>query len=179
MNTHIVLLRGINVSGKNIIKMADLRSALQQEGFENPTTYIQTGNIVLQSSDTAQEVTSRVAQTISTHFTLSVPTVTIQRHDIENALEHNPFGEESAKAKQTYFGFMWPQPEASGLAAAKEINYPPEALAFYQNIVFLHSPNGAGKAKITHSLLERRLGVNVTIRNYNTLKKLLELSQNI
>lgn len=177
MNTHIVLLRGINVSGKNIIKMAELRQALSSGGFEHPKTYIQTGNIVLKTTENASDTSKRVAQIIEEKFNLTVPTLTINASDIATAFTHNPFGLESALNKTTYFGFMWAAPSVENIATLQTIDYPPEEVSIHHNIVYLHSPNGAGKAKITHALLERKLGVKVTIRNYNTLKKLLEMSQ--
>lgn len=156
--------------------MAELRAALTQAGFENPKTYIQTGNIVLQSTDNAATTASRVAQIIKDQFNLTVPTLVISSADINKAFKHNPFGLESAKNKTTYFGFLWAMPSADAIQQVEHIKYPPEEVNVFENIIFLHSPNGAGKAKITHALLERKLGVNLTIRNYNTLKKLLELS---
>lgn len=68
MNTFIILLRAVNVSGTNIIKMEMLRNLLLIQGFQNVQTYIQRGNIILQTKQKAQEVKHLVKESIRQHL---------------------------------------------------------------------------------------------------------------
>ena len=65
MNTYLVLLRGINVGGKNKIPMADLKKCLEDNGFDQVSTYIASGNVILRSSRSAQDVKSIIEEDIA------------------------------------------------------------------------------------------------------------------
>lgn len=176
-NTHIVLLRGINVSGKNKIKMAELRAALAAHGFERVQTYIQSGNIVFCSDENRESVCAQIAKIIYNKWQYTVMVIGVSAAELKESLALNPFGLESAKNKTTYFGYLKSTPEPSNIAALQSISYPPETVKFQNGFLFLHSPHGAGKAKITHKLLERKLAVGVTIRNYNTVSRLIAIAE--
>lgn len=70
MNTYIVLLRGINVGGKNAVSMADLKKHLQKIGFSNVVTYIASGNVILQSDKSTHDIKVQIEALLLTAFTL-------------------------------------------------------------------------------------------------------------
>ncbi len=90
MKTHIVLLRGVNVSGKNSIKMAVFKTILSDNGFKNVTTYIQSGNIVLSSDLPKEAIATKVQQLIQDHFQLQIAVFLF-----ESAGNRNRFTEQS------------------------------------------------------------------------------------
>ncbi len=90
MKTHIVLLRGVNVSGKNSIKMAVFKTILSDNGFKNVTTYIQSGNIVLSSDLPKEAIATKVQQLIQDHFQLQIAVFCLNLLEIETALQNNP-----------------------------------------------------------------------------------------
>ncbi|HUH25635.1 MAG TPA: DUF1697 domain-containing protein, partial [Flavobacterium sp.] len=95
MNTYVVLLRGINVSGKNLMKMTDLKQLLLINGFCDVVTYIQSGNIVLKSMLSAQQIERTIHELIATHFQLSIAVFVLTVNDIKTALTNNPFANET------------------------------------------------------------------------------------
>ncbi len=79
MKTYIILLRGNNVGGKNVIKMSDLKILLERNGFLNVRTYIQSGNIVLNhKKDNIKEIQSFVQNLILSEFKLDVPVMVLE-----------------------------------------------------------------------------------------------------
>ena len=93
---HLALLRGINVSGHNMIKMDALKSMLEKIGFQNIETYIQSGNVFLESEDeNAQSVGFTIKQEIVKQLGFDVPTIVINKSDLEKCLTNNPFFNEA------------------------------------------------------------------------------------
>ena len=90
MKTYLVLLRGINVSGTKMIKMDALTRALQNIGFTNVQTYIQSGNVFVNSTETAAKVGLLVKQELFKTFGHDVPTIVIEKLQLENCIVNNP-----------------------------------------------------------------------------------------
>ncbi|MFC6463558.1 DUF1697 domain-containing protein [Marinilactibacillus sp. GCM10026970] len=102
MEKYIVLLRGINVGGKNKVKMADLRTELLKEGFETVQTYIQSGNIVVESNLSSKTITQKVATLLTQKFkldTTSVKILTLSKIVYESIVMEAP--EDYGKIDQT------------------------------------------------------------------------------
>lgn len=74
MNTYVVLMRGINVGGKNKVPMANLRKRLEELGFSNVTTYIASGNVILESDKRAGEIKARIEKALLKSFKLDKET---------------------------------------------------------------------------------------------------------
>ena len=83
MKTHLALLRGINVSGHRMIKMDALKIALEKIGFTNVHTYIQSGNVFIDSNDDAAKIGFVIKQEIQKTFGHDVPVVVISKKDLE------------------------------------------------------------------------------------------------
>src|SRR5688572_5877523 len=108
MATHLALLRGINISGHNIIKMEALKAALAAIGFQNARTYIQSGNVFV---DTDEENGSKVGflikQEIFKVFGHEVPVVVIAKEDLALCFKNNPFlKEKDCDTKRLYVAFV-------------------------------------------------------------------------
>jgi uncharacterized protein (DUF1697 family) len=87
---HVVLLRGINLGSRNRIAMPALRTALEDAGFDDVRTYLQSGNVVLSSSAKAADVARKVERVIAKDFGLEIAVVTRTRAQLAKVLEHNP-----------------------------------------------------------------------------------------
>ena len=105
MTTHLALLRGINVSGHNMIKMEDLKAFLERMGFTNVQTYIQSGNVFVDSEEAhGATVGFRIKQEIFKEWGYDVPVIVIGKEDLETCLEKNPYlKEKDSDAKKLYF----------------------------------------------------------------------------
>jgi uncharacterized protein (DUF1697 family) len=177
MNKYIALLRGINVSGKNKIKMADLKLVLEKDGLENVITYIQSGNIIFNSDLINKlELSQKIENIIKLKFGLDVPTLVITPLELEQISKNNPFqGQSGTNQDLLYYVFLFETPDPSKISMLEAIDYRPELFEIKNTLVYLYPVNGYGKAKLNNNLLENKLKVKATTRNYKTVEKLLNL----
>lgn len=178
MQTYVVFLRGINVGGQKPIKMAALREALEQAGFLNVRTYIQSGNIALQCTEGSPALVSqKVQQCILARFGFEVPACTLSQSALAALHKQLPFAEAAAQAPNQVLASLWqapPPPEhlqrLQGLDCGKE-----EFVAGAHG-VYLHCPDGYGNAMLNNNYLEKILGAPLTTRNWKTIRKMLEMA---
>ena len=181
MQTYIALLRGINVSGVKKIKMTDLRIMMSDIGFIDVLTYIQSGNVIFKSEtanshDLAQEINTGIQDV----FKFDVPVLVKTRDEIVRILEGSPYKKsEDIEANKIYYALLKNSPEQNNLAALDQNNYPNELFTIHDDCVYLNCINGAGKAKLTNNVIERKLKVQATSRNHRTMLKLLDLSSEV
>mgnify|MGYP000524815858 CR=1 FL=1 len=170
----IVLLRGINVSGKNKLQMADLRGLLNDLGFQKVQTYIQSGNIILQSNKSKTEICQIIKEGIKNTFGYDVPVIARTIPEWKSTIEHYPFSLENEKI--VAFTFLDKKTEIQNFDFK---NLGEDQFKIFNDVVYIYCPNGFGKSKITNNLFERKLKVTATTRNLRTTLKLLELAKNI
>tara|TARA_R100000655_G_scaffold86304_1_gene126300 strand:- start:1069 stop:1593 length:525 start_codon:yes stop_codon:yes gene_type:complete len=174
MKTYIALLRGINVGGHKKLKMADLKSMMEELGFQNVVTYIQSGNVVFSAKE-EKDLSDNISNGIAEKFGYEVPVLVKTADEIAQILKNCPFGE--TKKTEAYFMLLATPPKQELMDAVHEINYPKEEFVLTPACIYLHYGNGAGKAKLNNNFFEKKLGVAATTRNYNTLVKLVEISK--
>ena len=179
MQTYIAFLRGINVSGVKKIKMADLRVMLEDLGFANVATYIQSGNVIFKSGQSNnQELAEKVKNGIQDTFGFDVPVLVKTKTDIINILEESPYKKaEDLEAKRIYYALLNTVPEQENIDALDQKMYPNELFKITNNCVYLNCKNGAGNAKLTNNVIERKLKVQATSRNHRTMLKLIGISE--
>lgn len=172
MEKYIILLRGINVSGKNKMPMVELRELLNNLDFINVQTYIQSGNIILDSNHSKNVVCNLIKEGILAKFGYDVAVIARTISELKVAIENYPFSLENEKI--VAFTFLDKKPEISEI----ELNNLGDDMFKIQNdMVYLNCPNGFGKSKITNNLFEKKLKVVATTRNLRTTLKLLELAK--
>jgi len=175
MKTYIVLLRGINVSGQKKVPMAELRTLLSNLGFENVTTYIQSGNVVLQSGENScLKIKELIEKGVLNHFNFVVPILVVSHDDFKTRFEKCPFPE--VKKVKSYFTLLHTAPKNDLMKAVSIENYPNEEFIATNDCVYFYSENGYGRAKCNNNFFERKLKITATTRNYKTMVKLLSLS---
>ncbi|WP_439129982.1 DUF1697 domain-containing protein, partial [Polaribacter sp.] len=172
MNKFIILLRGINVSGKNKIQMADLRELLNDLEFNNVQTYIQSGNIILESDLDKTATYNKVKKGIQEKFGFEVPVIARTTSEWKKAIDNYPFTLENDKI--VAFTFL---DKASKETAIEVNNIGEDQYKIVDDVVYLHCPSGFGKTKLTNNTIEKKLKVSATTRNFKTTIKLLELSE--
>lgn len=178
MEKYIAILRGINVSGKNIIKMKDLKSELDNLGFNNVITYIQSGNIVFEHEKIAtNQLTAEIKQTIAKKFKLDVPVMVFEAKQWGEILKNNTFlAEEDIDVTKLHVTFLSCPPSSIYSSQIKLDHYLPDQLIITNEAIYLYCPNGYGKTKLTNNFFESKLKITATTRNWKTANKLLELS---
>jgi len=175
MATWIALLRGINVSGKNILPMAELRRELEGLGFEDVQTYIQSGNVVFRSAArSATRAADRIADAVEGAHGFRVPVLVLSAKELEGAVRKNPFPQVSAE-KFLHFSFLFETPKRPDLDALAELATKKEEFRLIDRVFYLHAPEGIGRSKLA-ARAEKHLGVKATGRNLRTVRKLGEMA---
>ncbi len=172
-STLVALLRGINVGGRNSVPMADLRSVLETLGLEDVTTYIQSGNVVFRSYDSAKAIASRMEKAIEDAFGLRPAVLIRTTAELAKIVESSPF----ADTAKVHVVFLDRKPAAQDAARLDPGRSPPDSFELVGRELYLLLPNGAGRSKLSVDYLERTLGVRATQRNWNTVLKLLALTR--
>lgn len=175
MRKHIALFRGINVSGQKLIKMAELRQNFLDWGFQHVQSYIQSGNVVFSSDikDThklAQILMKRIRESYDFDVNIQVTGPDY----LKSVLANNPFDKDYLKL--TYFTLLDEIPDSDKVKQIDAAKFLPDRFDVIDNVVYIYCPNGAGKSKLSNNLFEKKLGLNATTRNYNTINKLIELA---
>ena len=176
MNTYILLFRGINVGGKNTIKMKVLVSFLEDQGFSRVRTYIQSGNVVFESDDDAQHITEKINSAIQQQFGFSPQLLLLSLDDFEDAIRENPFPQAESNPKTLHLGFLTREPEHPKLEELERLKSSTEEFHLKGRVFYLHTPDGIGRSKLAASS-ERLLGVPMTLRNWNTVMKIFALAE--
>ncbi|MBN4081566.1 DUF1697 domain-containing protein [bacterium AH-315-C07] len=179
MNTHIAMLRGINVSGQKLIKMADLRLHMEELRFSNVQTYIQSGNIIFKDKQSDPKVLeAAIHKKILKEYGFEVPVIVKQAQDLISALENNPFLKDKNKdPNRLYFTFLDEIPSPDNVEKLENVDYRPEEFTVNGTMVYGYSPLGLGNAKVNNNFIENKLKVAATTRNLRTVNKLIELAK--
>ena len=178
MPTHVALLRGINVGGRNKVAMPELRALMAELGHTDVATYIQSGNAVFTSerTDTAQ-IADELEQAIAGRLSVSCGVVVITRDELEQVIDDNPFpAEDNPKALHAVFrraGLTDAEQAAVAEAAerAKAKGCEDEAVIVGRTM-FLHTPNGLGRSELSAQLSRTAASKTGTARNWATVHKL-------
>jgi uncharacterized protein (DUF1697 family) len=177
MPTFAALLRGINVGGKNMVPMAELKPALESLGLEDVVTYIQSGNVVFTSSKrSARAVAADVERQIGKVFGIDVAVLLRTPPQLKKIAAANPFMTKGADRSKLHVVFLDRAPAKAKIAKLDADRSPPDEFAVDGREIYLLLPNGAGRSKLTIDWFERGLGVRATARNWKTLEKLIELT---
>ena len=180
MKTYIALLRGINVSGKNLIKMAELKVLFTKIGLNNVITYIQSGNVIFTSeTNKTLEIETRIIKAIKTKFGYDLKVLVITKKELEITYNSNPYTEISTiDITKLCVIFLRNTPTLENVSQIKKlVANSKDEFEIAKKSVYLHCPTGFAKTKLTNNLFERKLKTDATTRNWRTITKLLELSK--
>ena len=178
MQTFIALFRGINVGGNNILPMKSLVDVLEAHGFEDVKTYIQSGNVVFK---TASASSGDIAELVKNEFGFAPKVMLLSVDDLQSALSNCPYLEvdgESVEGKSVHFYFCESEPELGSLGSEKleSLCAESEQYSLIGSVFYLYAPDGIGRSKLA-AKVEGCLGVGLTARNLNTVRKVLDLSE--
>ncbi|MFL0246053.1 DUF1697 domain-containing protein [Candidatus Clostridium stratigraminis] len=174
---YIAFLRGINVSGRNSIKMAALKAMFESLCFNKVETYIQSGNVIFEfkACDTVS-LEVKIKEEISKIFGFHVETMVRTIEELINIISNNPLAEEvNIEIDKLHVTLLMNEPEEAiidSLVLKKEEN---EKYIIRGKEIYLYCPNGYGNTKLNNTILEKKLKVAATTRNWKTMNKLLEM----
>lgn len=175
MASWIALLRGINVGGNNILPMKELREVLASMGFDNISTYIQSGNCVFDAEDeSAPSLTEKIENAIDTKFGFKPKVLILRKEELKNAALANPYPEDLNDPKSVHLFFLTEPATNGDIASLHNMKKPTEHFELTDQVFYLHAPEGIGRSKLA-AQVEKKLGVSVTARNLRSVIKILEL----
>ena len=178
MTTYISILRGINVSGQRSIKMDALRKTYETLGFRNVTTYVQSGNVIFSVEDIEINILEqKISRQIEKEFGFDVPIIVLTVNKLKQVIDTNPFLLDKNKEHSfLHVTFLSSKPVHYDPKVIEEKKQNGEELFFTDNAVYLYCPNGYGRTKLTNNLLEAKLKVGATTRNWKTTNELLKIA---
>lgn len=176
MNRYFAFLRGINVSGKNKVPMAELKSCFEKLGFEEIKTYLNSGNIAFSSDrEDRESLTDQIETMIQERFGLNVPVFVIPKDELTDILHNAPdwWGSES---KEIYDNLIFIMPPATFADVFSEIGEPKEELEKIQNykaaVFWSFSRKDYQKTNWWPKTASAAISSRLTIRTANTVRKI-------
>jgi uncharacterized protein (DUF1697 family) len=174
--THVALLRGINLGGKNKLLMKDLVEMFVEAGCDDVRTYIQSGNVVFNAApNIAARLPEIVTGQIAKRLGYRTPVVLRTAKQLGEVVRKNPFIEMGAAEDTLHVLFLADRPSARGVEGLDPNRSAPDAFLVRGQEVYLQLPNGVGRSKLTNEYFDSRLATTSTGRNWRTVLKLLEL----
>ena len=175
--THVALLRGINVGGRNKITMARLVGLFEDAGCERIRTYIQSGNVVFEAPVArTRQISAGVSKAMAATLGLDVRIVTRTATDLERIVSANPFVAPGTDLGLLHVGFLADRPTAARRATLDPKRSPPDKCTLHESELYLRCPNGMARTTLTNAYFDATLQTVTTIRNWRTTLKLLELT---
>jgi uncharacterized protein (DUF1697 family) len=176
---YVALLRGINVGGRNRVKMADLRRICEDLGHRQVETYVQSGNVVFASDRSdADAIGAALADRISAVLGVSPACMVRSLDELGAVVAGNPFVDEVASdPTKVHCAFLSEEPADPSPFTFDMHPYAPERLVPGSGVLYLHLPGGIGRSRLAARLTSRSTEIEITIRNWRTVAALLETAQ--
>jgi len=165
MKTYIVLFRGINVGGKNLLPMKELVCMLEKNNYQDVKTYIQSGNVILKCKSNPEK---NIASLINDRYNFQPEVLAIEQSRFIKFVTNNPYKSDDGKTIHFYFCKDIPDVD---LKKIEKIKSKTEKYHIDGKVLYLNAPNGIGRSKLVANI-ESCLGVCATGRNLNTVNKL-------
>lgn len=169
MANFVAFIRGINVGGNKMLPMAALKAACESAGLTDVRTFLQSGNVIFKSAK------KDPAPLIRKALDLDVKVITRSVDELKKVIARNPF-EGDRNPSLLIVMFLEDAPSKDAKAALEAAHKGPEEIHFSGHELFIYYPNGAGRSKLTNAVIERKLGMAGTARNWNTVTKLYALA---
>jgi uncharacterized protein (DUF1697 family) len=156
--------------------MPQLRAALEDACLEEVRTYLQSGNVVLTSRDSAAKVARTFERLIEKEFGLKIPVVVRTRAEVARVVKRNPLAKVAKNPKRYQVSFLEKKPSAELVRKLEAVAAPAERVVAKGREIYAWHPEGVARSKLWAALAGKGLGVTATARNWTTVTKLLELA---
>jgi uncharacterized protein (DUF1697 family) len=179
VTTYICLLRGVNVGGNKLLKMAELKALFDSLKLRDVKTYLQSGNVVFRSDESDRAVlTRRIEDGIRKKSGMEVKIILRTTDELRKVIAANPLAptRNPSAVVVAFLGGAIGDPAKALLTSLKITS---EELHFGKQELYVYFPEGMARSKLSSSLTEKKLGVNVTARNWNTVNALLKMGEEI
>lgn len=177
--TYIALLRGINVGGHKRVAMADLRQLFTELGFADARSLLQSGNIVFGSrARKGAELERLLEKAAKERLALEADFLIRTAAELDAAIARNPLPNEAERDPARFLvTFFRDAPGARAIESLQAAITGPEIFRADGRHAYVVYPEGVGRSKLTHALIEKKLGTRGTARNWNTVLGLRALAR--
>ena len=172
----IALLRGINVGSHRRIGMADLRELLARHGYVDVRTYIQSGNVVLTSSLSADRLGKKLERELEAGLGFPVEVIVRTRAELARVIDRDPLADVAKDPSRYLVTFLRTKPAAALVRELREVDVAPEQVAVSGREVYSWHPAGLQSSPLAKVLAKTGVSGSGTNRNWRTVTKLLELA---
>ncbi|MDD6201382.1 MAG: DUF1697 domain-containing protein [Lachnospiraceae bacterium] len=179
MKRYVALLRGVNISGKNKVPMAELKKGFEKLAFEEVKTYLNSGNVIFSSDeDGIKKLTKQIQEMIKNQFELDIPVFVISIEALEEILQNAPdwWGNDN---KEIYDNLIFIMPPAKFSDVYSEIGEPKKDLEkieeFNDTIFWSFSRKDYQKTNWWSKTASANIGSKLTIRTANTVRKIVKM----
>jgi uncharacterized protein (DUF1697 family) len=172
----VALLRGINLGAKRRVSMPELRELLAAQGHGDVRTHLQSGNVVLTSRAAPARLERRLEREIAAGLGIETRVLVRTRDELADVVQRDPLGEVASDPKRYTVSFLSEAPDQKVVRELADEDLAPERFVISGREVYAWQPSGTQRSRVSQLLSERRLGVEGTVRNWNTVTKLLALA---
>ncbi len=178
MITYISMLRGINVSGQKKIRMTELKAMYESLQFKHVETYVQSGNVIFGSTERntgnlSEQIEAKIEEFLGYSVKVFIRTV----DDFKRIITNNPFAQISSDPSQLHVTFLMTTPTPDQLRKLVIPKAESEQYLISRDVVYLHCPDGYGRSKLSNNVIERKLKMSATTRNFRTVNALYEIAR--
>jgi len=179
MNTFVVLFRGINVGGKNILPMKELVAVFESLDLRKVQTYIQSGNVIFQAvADSTQELAKKIGAAVGNSHEFAPQVLVLSIQEFRNAIASNPFPEGENEPKSLHLFFLESFPANPDVKRLESLQSASERFKLIGTVFYIHAPAGIGRSRLAANV-EKALGVTVTARNWRSVSAILSLATKV
>ncbi len=174
----IAMLRGVNVGGHNKIKMDDLRALCESLKFEDPRTYVQSGNVIFRTKEkNTPALATKIQDAIERKFGFRPAVILRTAEELRSAIAATPFvASRKLEPGKILVTFLSDEPGSEANATLRGLKNYPEELHLKGRELYIYFPDGAGKSKLPWSQVEKLLKTTGTARNWNSVTKMLAMA---
>lgn len=175
----ISLLRGVNVVGKNQIKMDQLRALYEELGFADVRSYLQSGNVLFKTRERSlPRLTERIQGAIAERFGCNPVVILRTPEEMRTAIANSPFAERTDVSPSSHIVmFLAGTPDPAGRDRVSVMDTAGEELHLAERELYIHFRNGMGQSKLSTATIEKWLKTPGTARNWNTVTNLLAIAE--
>lgn len=174
MPVFIALIRGINVGGHKKIRMADLKSSCEALGWRDVRTHLQSGNVVFKSTKSNR---AQLVKELEAAMSVEAKVILRTAAELKKIIDANPMPGEAERGPSHFIvTFLDGMPSAAAMKSLRDAYSGPENMQLLGAELYIEYGPDMGRSKLNNALIERKLGVAGTARNWNTVTKLMELA---
>jgi uncharacterized protein (DUF1697 family) len=175
--TYVALLRGINLGAKRRVAMADLRSLLEDLGYDDVRTHMQSGNAVFRTGTRSAAAVRRAVQDgLADELGMSVDVVVRTAAQLAKVVDADPFAGTATDPARYLVTFLDKAPAKAWLAEVSDIDHEPERFEVRGTEIYLWLPKGVHASGLARLVGDKKIGGTATTRNWNVVTKLAELA---